>query len=177
MPEFFAKFGTWFFFGLMGGSMFFLFSIESVFNGGFWFAISHLWVPLLIVIFGYTWWYRIRLYQISRNKISVWATAIIFYPVAVILSWPYVMALNAVTGSNKEVTYRGPIQKKWMSQGRSTGYHIVVLDESSKELITLNCSNKVYDTLSEGQIFSKNFKVGGFGIPYRWRFSWLTKRS
>ncbi len=80
------------------------------------------------------------------------------------------MALNAFTSSEQKVTYSGPIQNKWISHGRSKGYHIEILDNSSKQVITLNCSAEDYENLSDGEIISKSFKVGGLGIPYKWKF-------
>lgn len=154
------------------GALFFLVAIESVFNGGFFFAISWLWLPLLVIVFGFTWWYRERLYRLAKNsKVRMWVIAALMYPLVLLMSWPYMMALNAATATGARVVYKGPIVRKWVSKGKSTSYHIDIYDEATRMPVTLNCSSQRYDSLSEGQVISREFQLGGFGIPFGWRFS------
>ncbi|MGH8048038.1 MAG: hypothetical protein ACREKL_12420 [Chthoniobacterales bacterium] len=156
---------------LLGG-LFFLIAIDSTYNGGFYFSASHLWLPLAALIFGYTWWHRKYFVSVTKRKKSPWITAAIVYPLVLLMSWPWLMALNAVTGTGAMVTYSGPIQGKWINHGKSRSYHFSILDDSSHEIIKLNCNASEYSRLSIGSIASRTFQLGGFGIPYRWRFHW-----
>ncbi|RYD84392.1 MAG: hypothetical protein EOP84_05620 [Verrucomicrobiaceae bacterium] len=151
-------------------SVFLLFAIESVFNGGFTFSLRILWAPWALLIVGFGGWNYDFLARETRSRWRPWLFAILTYPVVLLMSWPYVMALNAVTGSGTTVIYEGPIMEKRITGGRHPGHVVEILNKQSAELVTLRCSEARYHQLSEGDVFRETFFVGGFGIPYRWKF-------
>jgi hypothetical protein len=172
---FFHKHRDWLvvflFFASIVGSVFFLVAIESVFNGGFYFSVRILWLPLALLVFGFTWFNRRSLYIAMQGRWKTWLTALASYPMALLMCWPYIMAINAATSSGEKMVYRGPIKRKWIGRGsRGRFYEIDVLDSSTSQVITLDVSPEKYASLREGDIFTTEFIRGGFGIPYRWRF-------
>ena len=155
---------------LVGGG-FFLVAIESVFNGGFYFSVRILWLPLALLVFGFTWFNRHFLYREMQSFWKTWATAVAAYLMFLVMTWPYVMAVNAATSNGEKMVYGGQIQRKWIGHGsRSRFYEIDVFDSSTSQVVTFDVSPEKYASLREGEIFTTGFIRGGFGIPYRWRF-------
>ena len=152
----------------------FLLLIHSVFNGGFTFSARILWLPLALVIFGFTAFFHRDFERITRNRWKAWMIAALFYPLSILISWPYVMAVNAFFPAGRTITFHGPVIRKWESSGRSKSYLIVILDQSSGEEVTLQTSEAKYRQVSEGDGIGETFSVGLFGIPFRWRFQKLT---
>ncbi len=157
------------FFTYLGFSVFFLLKLDSVFNGGFYYSVRLLWLPLAIVIFGYTWLNRTFLYSVNANKIITWVLAVMLYALSLLMTWPYVMAVNALTSNGDEIVYQGPIEKKWISKGKQWSYHLVIRDQQSMKKITVNCSKKRYYSLSEGDVIVERFYIGGLDFPFRWK--------
>lgn len=157
------------FFTYIGLSAFFLMRLESIFNGGFYYSVRILWLPLAIIIFGYTWLHRNFFYSVNRNKITTWALVIMLYGLSLLMTWPYVMAVNAFTGDGDEIVYEGPIEKKWISKGKRLTYHLVIRDQKTMEIVTLNCGKNFYNSVSEGNFITEHFYMGGLGFPYRWK--------
>jgi hypothetical protein len=169
MIHFLNRFGTVIFLTFMGVSVAFLYAIESVFNGGFDEAVAILWLPLAILIFGFTWKYRRNLESITQSRRKPWIVSCLLYPIAVLMSWPYIMAFNALTPRGENVIYSGPVIDKWVSEGRVTSFQIVIRDQVTREEITLSISEARYNELSKGDVFQERFSVGGLGIPFRWK--------
>lgn len=169
MPRFLCRYSTLLTVAFFGGAAFFLLSIESTFNGGFGLTVRYGSLPLAILIFGYTYWYRQELARICRSGKMVWIRASLLYPVVLLLSWPYVLGVNAFTGSGETITFTGPVEEKWITKGRHTGYHIAIRDSKTQEEVRLNCSESRYQTLQIGDSVSESFEVGGLNIPYRWK--------
>src|ERR1700674_49894 len=167
-----SRYANWIFFGYMGGAVVFLLLIESVFNGGFAQTIRWLWLPLAVLIFGFTWLNRHSFYANSGSRSQLWLLAVIFYSVALFLSWPYVMGLNATTASGNTMSFRGPVVKKWIHHSGRYGdsCQVDLQDTRSAETITLTVSPTRYASLSVGDVTSEDFLRGGLGIPFRWRF-------
>lgn len=170
IPKFIVRFGNALFLAYVGGSLLFLFLLESIYNGGFSVAVKLLWIPLAVVTFGFTWWYRCDLYHLARGRVGVWVTASLTYSIVLLMSWPYVMACNAMTSSGRSIVYSGQVISKFISGARTKSHQIVITDRSSNEPITLTVSPYDFATLSVGDSIHKSFHVGGLGIPYRWRF-------
>jgi len=150
-------------------SFVFLMTIESVFNGGFDFSVRILWIPIGILIAGFTWWCRHDFERILNSRWKAWVTAGLLYPIALLMSWPYVMALNALLPSNSSVTYEGPVTRKFISGGRRNSYQVVIRDRSTQKEVTLSTSESRYGELSPGNTIQETFSVGRLGIPFRWR--------
>ena len=166
------QYRIWLLLFYVAGSLFFLITIESVFNGGFDFSLRVLALPLALLIFGVMWSSRKFFYSETKSVWKAWLLALGLYLFALLFSWPYVMAVNAASSSGEKIIYRGPIQRKWIRRGArgNTSYEIDVLDSSTSTLVTLDVSSQKYISLHEGEIYTAEFIRGGFGIPYRWRF-------
>jgi hypothetical protein len=172
MARFIYRYGGWLFFAYLAGAMLFLVLIDSIFNGGFFFSVKLLWLPLAVVIFGFTWVNRDLLRSETGSSRKPWFIALLLYPVALLMSWPYMMALNAATARGGSLVYQGPIERKWIHHGgRRFGdsCEIDIRDTHSSELITISVSSEKYASLSQGDTVTVEYMRGGFGIPYRWR--------
>ena len=133
------------------------------------FSARILWLPLALVIFGFTARFRRDFENINRNRWKEWMVAALFYPLSILMSWPYVMAVNAFFPAGQTITFHGPVIRKWESNGRIKSYLIVILDQSRGEEVTLQTSEAKYRQLSEGDGIGETFSVGLLGIPFRWR--------
>lgn len=145
----------------MGVSIVFLLRIESVFNGGFHDTVKALWLPVGLLVFGFTWLFGSRWQE--------WIIAAFLYPTLLLMSWPYVMVANALTSTGETVTYNGAITDMWITASRFPSYQIVFLDQETQEEVILPVSRLDYDELSLGDRVQSTFSVGGLGIPFRWR--------
>lgn len=174
MARFISRFGTPFFITYTITAMILLGLIETVFNGGFYFSLRILWLPLAIVIFGVTAYCHKDLPR-GRNgkgpRWFPWVMAAVLYPLTLLMSWPYVLLVNALLPSRGPVTYAGPVIEKPLSGGRTTTYLIVLDDFHTGEPITLAVSREAYDKIPLGMIVDQTFTIGGLGIPYNWRFA------
>lgn len=171
MLRFLYRYGSWLFIAYMIGGAVFLLLIESVFNGGLSFAVRILWLPLALLIFGFTWVNRQFFYDAKRSVVAPWLIATLLYPVALLMSWPYMMALNAATAKGDSQIYAGPIVRKWIHHAARSGdeCEIDIRDRQSSQVITITVSPIYYTSHSVGDIATAEFMRGGFGIPYRWR--------
>jgi hypothetical protein len=106
-----------------------------------------------------------------QSSWKAWVTAAAAYPVLLVGTWPYVMAVNAATSRGEKMIYRGPIQEKLMLHDhRGDTCLIDFLDVSTSNRIRLIVSPQEYASFNEKDIVVTEFIRGGFGIPYRWRF-------
>jgi hypothetical protein len=172
MSRFVFRYGVWLLYAFMAGALLFLLLIDSVFNGGFDFSVKILWLPLALVIFGFTWVDRQFLYAQMGSRRAPWINATLLYPIAILMSWPYMMALNAATSRGDTLNYTGPIERKWIQHSPRSGDTCMIdfRDRQSSQLVTIRVSSAYYGAHSEGEIASAQFLRGGFGIPYKWRF-------
>ena len=171
MARFVWRFGSFLLLIYLAGGGVFLWLIESVWNGGFSFSAKILWLPLAVLIFGFTWANRRFFRTAMRSGFKPWLMAALLYPIALLMSWPYVMALNAATARGDTVVYKGPIERKWIHSNRSRDTCEVDLrNTQSAEVITVSVSHQTYASLSVGEMAEVTFMRGGFGIPYQWRF-------
>jgi len=172
MPEFLHRNANILFLIYLGVGTIFLLSIESVFNGGFNTSMRLAWAPLAILVFGFTWIYRKAFYNLSGSPIRVWVLAVMGYPVFLLFSWPYFLAVNALIPSTKDVIYSGPIIEKFITRGtRSTSYQVTIHDETLDTEVTLTISSCLYKSTVIGSTLHQSFQIGALNIPYRWRFS------
>ena len=175
MLRFLCRYAVWLVSAYMIGGIVFLVLIESVFNGGFDFSMKILWLPLLLLIFGFTWVNRHLLGDAYKSVFMPWLLAVLAYPLMILFSWPYVMALNAATASGDMIVYRGPVVRRRIDHGTRGGdsCRIDLRDVHSTEIITITVPLGRYASLSVGDIATEEFRRGGFGIPFRWRFAKL----
>jgi hypothetical protein len=144
-------------------------SIETTLNGGMDISLKYLSIPLAIIIFGYTAMTRNE--AIARNpKASPWVMACILYPLCVLFTSPYIVALNAAGMPKQEIIFRGPIIRKWYSSGKSTSYHVEIMDSASNKKVSFYISKTLYNSVHEGDSYTKKMYLGRFGIPYRWKW-------
>ena len=151
----------------------FLILIQSTFNGGFWQSVTWLWLPLAILIFGFTWLNRHFFYAQTGSRRQPWFIAILLYPIVLLMTWPYVMALNAATASGDTTTFRGQVVRKWIHHSARYGdsCELDLRDSNSGETVTLTVPQSRYDSLSVGDVTMEKFLRGGLGIPFRWIFT------
>ena len=171
--RFLNRYAAWLFYAYIIGGLVFLLLIESVFNGGFYFSVKILWLPLMLLVFGFTWAKRHVLYDATKSIFKLWLFAAVFYPLTILFGWPYVMAFNAITASGDTIVYRGPVVRKWIghSPRGDDSCRIEVRDTDSGEIITITVPPERYASLAVGDVAAEEFLRGGFGIPYRWRFA------
>ena len=164
-------------------SGFFLLAIESTWNGGIVITISKLWLPLAILVFGYTFFFRDKFYDLNtikndqvtnyswvdHNAWDHWLIAIAFYALMLFFSWGHGMAINAFTSSGEIVVIEGKVREKFISSGKSEAYLIRIIDKQTYDEEILRVSPYIYSSLSVGDTYKEQFYKGGFGIPYRWR--------
>ena len=173
MTHFICRYGNKVFLAFMFGGLVCLLLVESVFNGGFDFSTKILWLPLGLLIFGYTWVNRQFFYIEMRSVRKPWLYAVMLYPMAILLSWLYMMLINAVTSSGDALVYRGPVEHKWVHHGGvrfGDSYEIDIRNADSSEVVTITVTPERYASISKGDVLAAEFKRGGFGIPFRWRF-------
>lgn len=144
----------------------FLVSIQSVLNSGLYFSLKALCVPLALIVFGYTWAERDFLYTV-KGIVGTWVIAGVVYPMLLLWGWPYVMALNAATGTGEKIVYSGRVTAKWESNGLPQAE---IRDAATKKPVVLSLSKPQYDAVQPGSPLSVEFQRGGFGFPYRWRY-------
>lgn len=143
--------------------------IESVFNGGFDESVRWLWLPWLVLVIGYL--VRYRRWLRERFGGETWkaiGTAAVMYPILVLMSWPYVMAVNAVRDVGL-IEYDGRVEKKWISEGR-VREHMLEIRDSGTAQATVPVGQDLYESAQVGQFAHCTYWQGAFGIPYRWRY-------
>lgn len=166
-----VRFGTALFLLFIGGALFFLLTIDTMFNGGLAFSVKVLGLPLAMIVFGFTYLNRKVLQARSRRPWYVWLFAVLFYPLTLLFAWPYVLAANALLPTKGRIEFRGPIVGKFTSGGRYTSYHVRIHDVGSGQSVELNVGRREYETLAVGAPYSSCFEHGRFDIPFRWRFA------
>jgi hypothetical protein len=174
MARFVYRYSGLLFLAYVAGGMLFLVLIDSVFNGGFSFSMKILWLPVALAIFGFTCLNREFLRAEMGSSAKPWLLAAMLYPIVLLMSWPYVMALNAATARGDTLVYNGRIERKWIHHGSGRfgdTCEIDIRDTQSSEVVTIRVSPEKYASLSQDDIVTVAFTRGGFGIPYRWRFT------
>ncbi len=164
LARFVWRFGNGMFvlFGL--GAAVFLLTIEMPVNDGFLFSLKVLCVPFGAVIFGYTWAKRDFLYTV-KGLVGTRVIACLAYPMLLLWGWPYVMALNALTGTGEKIVCSGRITAKWMTNGVPEAQ---MLETATQRKMVLHLSQAEYDALQPGAPYAIEFQRGGFGFPYKW---------
>lgn len=152
------------------GGVFFLATIDSVFHGGFAKSAKIFWLPFGVAIFGFTYFKRKALADMSPNPWRPWLTAAIFYPLSLWFGWGYLMAINTLSVDAVPTAYSGPVTAKYVVTGRKpTTYNIRFLDGSSGESIEVRLLPEAYSKVEVGATYCAAFHRGLLGIPFRWR--------
>ena len=178
MPHIISRYGNAFFLAYIFGGLFFLLAIETPLNAGLRMTLLWLALPFAAIVFGYT--YRYEDYFAAHSKPRwrtrikarwrVWITAVLVYPMIVFFAWPYLIAANSIPASGERISFAGPILKKWISRGKYyLGYEIVILDETTRVEMTFTVSRAEFQSVKSGEYFRRDFYLGRFGIPYRWK--------
>ncbi len=163
MDSFLRRFGGILFiaYGVVG--VFFLVRIPSTFNGGFDFAVRHLWLPIAVVVLSYTAWRGERLEPSAWKR---WTMAVVLCPLLLLFSWPYVLAANTLGGPHPDMTYRGVVTSKFISGARSRACVVEIQDGTTRERVQFVVSPSLYHSLDVGAEYGQTMKRGLFGIPY-----------
>ncbi len=80
------------------------------------FSARILWLPLALVILGFTARFRRDFENINRNRWKAWMVAALFYPLSILMSWPSVMALNAFFPAGRTITFDPEVGEQWSQQ-------------------------------------------------------------
>lgn len=169
--RFLVRYGAILMMLFMLGGLFFLFRIESTFNGGFNFSAKILAAPVALGLFGFTYFNRRYLASFHPGKPWVpWLITTLSYPMCILFGWPWVMAVNAINFEDHTIAFEGPVVAKFTSGTGSTP-EIRIRDVSSNELVELNISRATYSDLKVGSEYKECFRRGSLGIPYRWKDS------
>lgn len=153
------------------GSLVFLGIIDTP-EDGKWVALAFEWLglPVAVAVFAFTHVHRNEPVAGKPGRWRPWLLAILTYPMFLVLSWSYLLGLNAVLPATGSVEYRGRIIEKHESHGRHSSYSIRLIDERTKESVTLAVSACDYPSLAEGQTYVECFETGRLGIPFHWRY-------
>ena len=150
----------------------FLMGIETTFNGGVFISAKYLCVPLAVgvIFFVNVNINRIRVHAPWSN-LKIWLfSLLLFYPLILLMSWPYVLATNAILSSSEVVELGGIVNEKFITTGKNgSSYHLKTTDVETLEKIELNVSKSEYQHIKEGDIYHHQFYKGAFGIPWHWR--------
>lgn len=153
------------------GSLFFLIAIESIFNGGFYFAVKIIALPAGISIFGFTYVNREELKLLFPGRPwQMWLIAGLLYPLSLLFGWPYLMAINAIAVDKEPIIFNGPVLEKFITSGKTTSYHIRIKDFTSNKTVALNVGANRYSLITVGSEYCAVFNRGMLGIPFVWRF-------
>lgn len=151
------------------GAIFFLVRIETSIDGYVW-VVRSLWMPLALTIVAGIWLRRTSIPAHDRRAWQPIVQFVMLYPLALLLSEPYVLAVNAIPPSRGGVEYRGPIVDKFVTRERSvTRYRLHVRDRRSGETVALEVGRNEYARLAPGEVYATCFEIGRLGIPFRWR--------
>lgn len=129
-----------------------------------WLLLSWLSLGLISMIVHWRHWSW-------RN--SIWAT--LFAPLSLAFafaafSWPYVLAANALAGS-EAVAYRGAVSGLWEREGRSSTYGMYLRDERSGREVELEIPQSEHEAMQPGDRAACGYRRGRLGFFFRWRFS------
>jgi hypothetical protein len=134
--------------------------IRSTVDGGLYFSVKVLAVPLAALV----------LLFVRRNRSateSPWFLAVVVYCLLLLFSWPYVMAFNASHVSGRLV-YEGRVVEKFRN-GRGGGQgNVRVLDRHTGELVGIPVSDEAFAKIDVGADFQACFLKSLFGIPFLW---------
>jgi hypothetical protein len=102
--------------------------------------------------FGFTSINRQFFYGKTKSVSKPWLVAALLYPIAILMSWPYVMALNAATAKRDIIIYSGPIERKWVQHSARFGDTCMIdmRDKTSSQIVTITVSLEYYASVSEG---------------------------
>lgn len=160
--------------GYVVGSIILLKLIHSTFEAGFVLAVKVLWLPLGILFFACGWWSLRKRYPQGGRPMKTWGATVGLYLVFLLLSWPYVLLVNALTASDETMQVRGKVVERHEEKGRHPSYVLIVKDIQTGEDIPLETDEKTYRQIGLGDEYAQKLRVGGFGIPFRW--SWQAEQ-
>ena len=149
----------------------FLLGIKTTFNGGFSLAAKYLCIPLAVAIifFVKTNIHKVRPH-VQWSDFKIWLfSMLLVYPLIVLMSWPYVLAANALFSSRETVELGGLVDKKFITSGKyGPSYHIRTTDLRTLDQAKLNVTEQEYRGIREGETYHQYFYEGAFGIAWHW---------
>lgn len=152
------------------GSGVFLFSIGNTFNGGFELTVKYLALPLAIIFILFSY---VRGRRLSGNeKFKAWLfNGLLIYPMILVMSWPYLLAFNAIAAGDKVVAITGAITDKTIAGTKSPAYVVSVTNPETGRISRIAVSQKDYERITIGDSYQFCFYVGRLGLPFFWKFS------
>lgn len=164
-----------FLFGLyIAGMVFFLFAIDhSVDDGGMILTAKYFSIPVSAVVLVVFWMNRKSLYVQFGSATKAWISVLMVCPMALLSVWPYVLALNAITGAGEEISYTGRIvDGRVMKDSHANKQYVIdVKEDGTGRLIMFTVTPEQFKSVQKGARIKITFLRGGFGLPYRWKFN------
>lgn len=145
-------------------------SIQTTFNGGVYLTMQYVPIPLALIIFGFT---AVKTHREREPNLKrqAWFLAIIMYALAVLFSYPYLLALNSIGIQDETVEYAGPITDIHKSSSGKYPSTITIRDIYTNKHVELRVNRAQADQLFLGASYKFCFYRGRFDIPFVWRFS------
>ena len=139
-------------------------------NDGFVSSIKLLALPVGVIVFTITYFSHNTLMVHPGKPWQPWLNAVLLYPMLLLLSPPYVMAINALSIKDTPIIYSGPILEKFVHSGKSRSLNIRMQDTHSGKNIELQLSCEEYSKVAEGDPYCVAFNQGLLNMPFRWRY-------
>lgn len=155
-------------FMLVSGALLFL--VETAFNAGFSETVKYLAGPWAVIIFGLA---AVHVRRAPHLKRQYWTVAILLYPLAVLFSWGYFIALNSIGIYDETVVFSGPVTAVHVSNGGKDPSTITMHDANTNKTVEFWVSQRQAEEVDIGATYRLCFYSGRFGIPFVWRFSEL----
>jgi hypothetical protein len=152
-------------------SIFFGLAIKSPIYSGIYIIFSKFWLPIAILAFGCTLFYKKEFYHLNVSILGNWLIVLTCYLAVLFISYNYGRAINAFTGSGERIIFEGKVIQKDVRVQKYKGgeiYIIKIIDNKTESEEAFHVSFYMYNRLSVGDIYKEQYYKGGFGIPYRW---------
>ena len=143
-----------------------LFLVHTPFSAGVDVTIRYLAFPIFALVLFFAHASR------KKNALHQWMRyffALIMWPLLALLSWPYLLVINAVTADGSIRKVSGPVTEKFGAGSRSSAYVIKLLDLATGEQVNVPISQSEWKGVKVGAGYKFCYFNGRFGIPYYWR--------
>ncbi|MGO1069209.1 hypothetical protein [Lysobacter sp. CA199] len=89
--------------------------------------------------------------------------------IGALLIWAHLIAFANFTGPHSPVHFEGAIVDKRIHRSKSTTYDVIVRDVGSGREVAVFIHGSVYRTVRIGDVASCDYRVGRWGLVYRWQ--------
>ena len=121
----------------------------------------------ILALYLYLYWFKLPTLRASESFSQVLLTIALIVIIVGILNAGSVISVNALFGTQQEVTFNGEIVKKYYRDGKQDSYTITVKEYSSGIEKEFSLHPKEYRKRKVGQAYSEDWVRGSLGILYR----------